>query len=31
MGVTKDPQEIINGIKDKTIKGLLVFGEDIPM
>jgi len=30
MGVTRDPQEIIDGIKNKTIKGLLVFGEDIP-
>ncbi len=30
MGITMDAKEVINGIKDKTIKGLLVFGEDIP-
>lgn len=30
MGITKDSKEIIKGIEDKSIKGLLVFGEDIP-
>ena len=27
---TRSKRDYINGIKDKTIKGLLVFGEDIP-
>jgi formate dehydrogenase major subunit len=30
MGISKDSEEIIKGIEEKTIKGLLVFGEDIP-
>ncbi|SKC83658.1 molybdopterin-dependent oxidoreductase [Maledivibacter halophilus] len=29
MGISKDSQEVIAGIKEKNIKGLLVFGEDI--
>lgn len=30
MGICKDSQEIIKGIQENTIKGLIVFGEDIP-
>jgi len=30
MGICRNSQEIINGINEKAIKGLLVFGEDIP-
>lgn len=30
MGICKDFQEIIHGIEKKAVKGLLIFGEDIP-
>ncbi|SHK47047.1 molybdopterin-dependent oxidoreductase [Paramaledivibacter caminithermalis] len=30
MGISRDSKEIVKGIQENTIKGLLVFGEDIP-
>ncbi|QEK11397.1 molybdopterin-dependent oxidoreductase [Crassaminicella thermophila] len=30
MGINKDPRKIVQMIKDKKVKGLLIFGEDIP-
>ena len=31
LGINKPSQEIVKGIEEGTIKGLLVFGEDIPL